>query len=74
MLFPILVLFELLVKIVSLLLVIWAARHLSREYLKAVVEVASECVTIAESFYSTRTIVPARVRAARCLLLRATTS
>jgi hypothetical protein len=61
MLSPILVLFELLVKIVSLQLVSWAACHLSREYMKAVFEVANECLTIAESFYATRAIVPTRV-------------
>lgn len=55
------VLFELLVKVVSLQLVSWAACYLSREYMKAVLEVANECLTIAESFYATRAIVPTRV-------------
>lgn len=55
------VLFELLVKIVSLQLVSWAACHLSREYMKAVLEVAKECLTVAESFYASRAIVPTRV-------------
>lgn len=61
MLFLALVLFELLVKIVSLHLVTWAAYHLSKEYTKAVLEVASECLTVAESFYAARAIVPTRV-------------
>jgi hypothetical protein len=61
MLLPILVLFELLVRIVSLQLVSWAACHLSREYTKAVLEAANECLAIAESFYATRAIVPTRV-------------
>jgi hypothetical protein len=61
MLFLTLVLFELLVKIVSLHIVIWAACHLSREYMKAVVEVAAECLTIPESFYAARAVVLARV-------------
>lgn len=61
MLSHLLVLFELLVKIVSLQLVSWAACHLSREYMKAVLEVAHECLAVAESFYATRVIVPARV-------------
>lgn len=56
-----LVLFELLVKVVSLQLVSWTACRLSREYLKAVLEVANECLTIAESFYVLRTPVPTRV-------------
>lgn len=56
-----LVLFEFFVKVVSLQLVSWAACHLSREYTKAVLEVANECLTIAESFYATRAIAPARV-------------
>ena len=56
-----LVLFELFVKVVSLQLVSWAACHLNREYMKAVLEVANECLTIAESFYASRAIVPARV-------------
>lgn len=55
------VLFELLVKVVSLQPVSWAACHLSKEYTKAVLEVANECVTIAESFYASRAIVPTRV-------------
>lgn len=54
-------LFELLVKIISLQLVSWAACHLSREYMKAVLEVAHECLAVAESFYATRAIVPGRV-------------
>ena len=61
MLFLVLVLLELTVKIVSLHLVTWAAYCLSREYTKAVLEVASECLTIAESFYASRAIVPTRV-------------
>jgi hypothetical protein len=61
MLFHTLVLFELIVKILSLHIVIWAACHLSREYMKAVLEVAAECLTIAESFYAARAIVPTRV-------------
>ena len=61
MLSHLLVLSELLVKIVSLQLVSWAACHLSREYMKAVLEIANECLTIAESFYATRAIVPTRV-------------
>ena len=52
---------ELLVKVVSLQLVSWAACHLSKEYTKAVLEVATECLAIAESFYAARAIVPARV-------------
>jgi hypothetical protein len=56
-----LVLFELLVKVVSLQLVSWTACHLSREYMKAVLEVANECLAIAESFYASRTLVPTRV-------------
>lgn len=55
------VLLEFLVKITSLQLVTWAAYYLSREYTKAVIEVASECLTIAESFYTTRPIIPTRV-------------
>jgi len=61
MLSHLLVLSELLVKIVSLQLVSWAACHLSREYMKAVLEVANECLTIAESFYASRAVVPTRV-------------
>lgn len=61
MLFTVLLFFELVVKIASLQLVVWASYYLSREYLKAVVEVASECVTIVESFYATRAVVPTRV-------------
>ena len=56
-----LVLFELLVKVVSLQLVSWTACHLSREYMKAVLEVANECLAIAESFYAPRALVPTRV-------------
>lgn len=52
---------EFLVKITSLHLVTWAACYLSREYIKAVIEVAGECLVIAESFYTTRLIVPIRV-------------
>jgi hypothetical protein len=55
------VLFELVVKIVSLHIVSRAARHLSTEYTKAVLEVAAEFLTIAESFYTARVVVPARV-------------
>lgn len=55
------VLFEFTVKVVSLQVVSWAAYYLSKEYMKAVVEVASECVIVAESFYATRTIAPTRV-------------
>lgn len=61
MLFFLSVLLEFLVKITSLQLVTWAACYLSKEYTKAVIEVASECLIIAESFYSTRAIVPTRV-------------
>ena len=56
-----LLLFEVLVKVVSLQLVSWAACQLSREYTKAVLEVAKDCLTIAESFYASRAIVPTRV-------------
>jgi hypothetical protein len=61
MLSHLLVLFELLIKIVSLQLVSWAACHLSREYMKAVLEIANECLTLAESFYATRAVVPTPV-------------
>lgn len=55
------ILFELLVKVISLQLVAWAACYLSREYMKAIVEVASECLVLVDSFYATRTVVPTRV-------------
>jgi len=61
MLFAVSVLFELTVKVASLHLVAWAAYYSSREYIKAVLEVASDCVTIAESAYATRGLVPTRV-------------
>jgi hypothetical protein len=61
MLFAISVLFELTVKIASLYLVAWAAYHSSREYTKALLEVANDCVTIAESAYATGGLVPTRV-------------
>jgi hypothetical protein len=61
MLFAASVLFELTVRIASLLLVAWAAHHLSKEYMKAFLEVASDCVTIAESAYAPRGLVPTRV-------------
>lgn len=61
MLFVVSVLFELTVKIASLYLVAWTARHSSREYTKALLEVANDCVSIAESAYATRGLVPTRV-------------
>jgi hypothetical protein len=61
MLFLYQVLFELIVKIVSLHIVSRAPCHLSTEYTEAVLEVAAEFLTIAESFYTTRAVVPTRV-------------
>ena len=61
MLFAVSVLFELTVRIASLYLVVWAAYYSSIEYTKALLEVASDCVTIAESAYATRGLVPTRV-------------
>jgi hypothetical protein len=61
MLFALSVLLELTVKIASLHLVAWAAYYSSREYTKALLEVANDCVTIAESAYASRGLVPTRV-------------
>jgi hypothetical protein len=61
MLFAVSVLLELTVKITSLQLVAWAAYYSAREYTKAFLEVANDCVTIAESAYATRGLVPTRV-------------
>jgi hypothetical protein len=60
MLFALSVLLELTVKITSLHLVVWAAYYSSREYTKALLEVAKDCVIIAESAYSNRRLVPTR--------------
>ena len=61
MLFALSVLLELTVKITSLHLVAWAAYYSSREYTKALLEVANDCVNIAESAYANRRLVPIRV-------------
>ena len=61
MLFALSVLLELTVKIASLHLVAWAAYYSSREYTEALLEVANDCVTIAESAYASKGLVPTRV-------------
>jgi hypothetical protein len=61
MLSLVLLLFEPIVKIISLHIVTWSACHLSREYVKAVLKLATECLTIAESHQAARAIDPARI-------------
>lgn len=61
MLLLFLLLAEFTVRIASLQLVALAACYISREYAKAVIEVARDALTIAESIYATRPVVPTRV-------------
>lgn len=58
MLLLFLLLAEFTVRVASLQLVTLAACYMSREYAKAVVEVARDALTIAESIYGTGPLVP----------------